>query len=57
MQKEQVDTQLPGQGEQDSPMTTLTPPFDTVLEVQKGTIDVRLIFNRIDREIQNGQIS
>ena len=57
MQKEQVDTPPPGREEPGSLMTTLTPPFDTVLEVQKGIIDLNLIFNRIDKEILNGKIS
>lgn len=57
MQKEPVDTPPPGQLAGVSHTTILTQPFDTVLEVQKGTIDVNLIFNRIDKEILNGKIS
>jgi hypothetical protein len=41
-----------GQGESDLPMNSIQTPFNHVIEVQDGTIDLKPIFDQLDREIR-----
>ena len=55
--------QQTGQDEQGLPTDSIQTPFNHVIEVQDGTIDLKPIFDQLDREIkvikekENGKIS